>query len=111
MLPDSWFDFYQQDFQSGGDYYAISSRMTGFVTGYYTPQWSFLKNTLFKVDIGQFLAGDKGTRIDFSKQFDSGVIAGAYASFTDLSAEEFDEGSYTKGLYISIPFDSMSCMS
>lgn len=110
--PDSWFGFYEQDFQSGGtdgsDYTVISSGMTGFVTGYYAPQWSFLKNTLFKVGVGQFLAGDKGTRIDFSKQFDSGVIAGAYASFTDLSAEEFGEGSYTKGFYISIPFDIMT---
>ncbi len=110
--PDSWFGFYEQDFQSGGtegsDFTVISSGMTGFVTGYYAPQWIFLKNTLFKVGVGQFLAGDKGTRIDFSKQFDSGVIAGAYASFTDLSAEEFGEGSYTKGFYISIPFDIMT---
>ncbi len=110
--PDSWFGFYEQDFQSGetegSDFTVISSGMTGFVTGYYAPQWTFLKNTLFKVGVGQFLAGDKGTRIDFSKQFDSGVIAGAYASFTDLSAEEFGEGSYTKGFYISIPFDIMT---
>lgn len=110
--PDSWFGFYDQDHQDGGaygrDYTVVSSGVTGFATAYYSPQWSFLKNTLLKVGVGQFLAGDKGTRIDFSKQFDSGVIAGAYASFTDLSAEEFGEGSYTKGFYLSIPFDIMT---
>ncbi|MUK77070.1 YjbH domain-containing protein [Aliivibrio fischeri] len=110
--PGDWFGFYEQDHQEGGDYgrdyTVVSSGVTGFATAYYAPQWSFLKNTLLKVGVGQFLAGDKGTRIDFSKQFDSGVIAGAYASFTNLSAEEFGEGSYTKGFYLSIPFDIMT---
>lgn len=110
--PGEWFGFYEQDQQDGGaygrDYTVVSSGVTGFATAYYAPQWSVLENTLLKVGVGQFLAGDKGTRIDFSKQFNSGVIAGAYASFTDLSAEEFGEGSYTKGFYISIPFDIMT---
>lgn len=56
----------------------------------------------------QFLAGDVGTQINVSKQFKSGVIAGAFASFTDLSADEFGEGSFTKGFYLSIPFDIMT---
>ncbi|GEA60104.1 hypothetical protein VCO01S_12970 [Vibrio comitans NBRC 102076] len=58
--------------------------------------------------VGEFLAGDIGARLDFSKQFDSGVIAGVFASFSDLTPEEYGEGSFTKGFYISIPFDVMT---
>lgn len=110
--PESWFGVYEQPNQTGGDYgndYVVMDQgSTGFVTAYYMPKWSFLDSTLFKVGIGKFLAGDIGTRIDFSKQFDSGVIAGAYASFTDLSSDEYGEGSFTKGFYLSIPFDLMT---
>ena len=74
----------------------------------YYPQWDFLQDLMIQVDVGQFLAGDVGTQINVSKQFKSGVIAGAFASFTDLSAEEFGEGSFTKGFYLSIPFDIMT---
>ncbi|CAH0527240.1 YjbH domain-containing protein [Vibrio hippocampi] len=110
--PDSVFGLFSEDRQysnADGVYYQVQSQgVTGFVTGYYMPQWQFLESTLLKVGVGQFLAGDFGTRIDFSKQFDSGVIAGAYASFTDMSTEDYGEGSFTKGFYVSIPFDVMT---
>ncbi|MGR5287448.1 YjbH domain-containing protein [Vibrio maritimus] len=110
--PRSAFGVFDQEDQNipefGRPFKAAVNQTTGFVTGYYMPQWSFLDSTLFKVGFGQFLAGDVGTRLDFSKQFKSGVIAGAYASFTNLSSEEFGEGSFTKGFYVSIPFDIMT---
>ncbi|MFS1909702.1 YjbH domain-containing protein [Vibrio sp. 10N.286.48.B7] len=110
--PDSWFGVFteeQQYNEKDGRYYKVLTQgTTGFLTGYYMPQWSFIDNTLFKVGVGKFLAGDLGTRVDFSKQFDSGVIAGAYASFTNMSTEDFGEGSFTKGFYVSIPFDIMT---
>lgn len=46
--------------------------------------------------------------VDFSKQFKSGVTVGAYAAKTDLSAEEYGEGSFSKGFYVSIPMDIMT---
>jgi hypothetical protein len=49
-----------------------------------------------------------GARFDVSKQYKSGVIVGAYASRTNMSAEDFGEGSFTKGFYLSIPFDTVS---
>jgi hypothetical protein len=33
---------------------------------------------------------------------------GAYAAFTNVSSEEYGEGSFTKGFYLSIPFDLFS---
>lgn len=77
------------------------------VTGHLTAYWQlpFVKGGLAKVSVGRYLAGDKGATFDFSKRFDSGIVAGAYATVTDVSASEYGEGSFTKGIYISVPFD------
>nr|ELA9414590.1 YjbH domain-containing protein [Vibrio parahaemolyticus] len=110
--PQSYFGVYDEKWQNVPEYglpfQVIDKGFTGFVSGYYYPQWDFLQDLMIQVDVGQFLAGDVGTQINVSKQFKSGVIAGAFASFTDLSAEEFGEGSFTKGFYLSIPFDIMT---
>ncbi|EMW8524212.1 YjbH domain-containing protein [Vibrio parahaemolyticus] len=110
--PQSYFGVYDEKWQNvpeyGRPFQVIDKGFTGFVSGYYYPQWGFLQDLMIQVDVGQFLAGDVGTQINVSKQFKSGVIAGAFASFTDLSAEEFGEGSFTKGFYLSIPFDIMT---
>ncbi|EGA69191.1 hypothetical protein VISI1226_14866 [Vibrio sinaloensis DSM 21326] len=117
--PDSWFGVFSEDYFFYDESacsdpipqcqaYVLSQGTTGHVTGYYMPQWQFLDSTLFKVSAGKFLGGDMGARIDFSKQFKSGVIVGAYATFTDLTAEEYGEGSYNKGFYVSIPMDIMT---
>ena len=49
--------------------------------------------------------------VDFAKRFDSGIVVGAFAAFTDVSADEYGEGSFTKGFYLSIPFDLFSLKS
>ncbi|MFP6725746.1 MAG: YjbH domain-containing protein, partial [Alphaproteobacteria bacterium] len=41
----------------------------------------------------------------FRSEFDSGMAVGAWATFTNVSAEEFGEGSFDKGLYMRIPFE------
>jgi len=55
--------------------------------------------------IGKYLAGDKGATLDLSKGFKTGMRVGVFATFTDLSYEEFGEGSFDKGFYFSIPMD------
>ncbi|MGF1737322.1 YjbH domain-containing protein [Photobacterium satsumensis] len=110
--PDSAFGFFTEEDQfdpiTNRPYRVQTGAMTGHFTGYYQPQWDWLPNTLFKVSAGQYLTEDIGVTVDFSKQFDSGITAGAFATFTDLSSDEYGEGSYTKGFYISIPFDVMT---
>lgn len=56
-----------------------------------------------QVLIGKYLAGDKGITLDLSRRFNSGFTMGIFATKTNLSAEEFGEGSFDKGFYISIP--------
>lgn len=77
--------------------------LTGHASLYWQPE--FLPQSLIKIQAGRFLAGDEGVQFDFSHQFDSGVRAGAYAAFTNVSREDYGEGGFTKGFYLSIPFD------
>ncbi|WP_417559388.1 YjbH domain-containing protein [Marinomonas sp.] len=106
--PDSMFGIFKNDYAYGAGTKVLSRGTTGHLSIYYQPQWSFLEDTMFRVDMGKFLATDVGARFDFSKQYKSGVIVGAYASKTNMSAKDFGEGSFTKGFYLSIPFDTIS---
>jgi len=111
--PDSMFGFFSEenhyDPHTNRPYRVQTGTLTGHATAYYQPDW--FPNTLLKISAGQYLTEDKGVTVDFSKQFDSGVIVGAYATKTNLSSEEYGEGSFTKGFYISIPFDLMTIKS
>ncbi|MGL5487002.1 MAG: YjbH domain-containing protein [Shewanella sp.] len=79
--------------------------VTGHLTGYW--QLPYFDNITAKIAVGRYLAGDQGATFDFSKRFNSGVMLGAYATLTDVSSEEYGEGSFTKGIYVTIPFDLM----
>ncbi|WP_108652354.1 YjbH domain-containing protein [Dongshaea marina] len=79
--------------------------ITGHLTGYYQIPYGGL---LAKVSVGRYLAKDWGGTIDLSKTFANGIRAGFFATKTDVSAEEYGEGSFTKGFYLSIPFDVMT---
>ncbi len=95
----------QRSFDDDFAYFDYST-FTGHASVYWRPEP--LPDLQLTVSAGQFLAGDKGVNIDFAKRFDSGIIVGAYAAFTNVSAEEYGEGSFTKGFYVSIPFDLLS---
>jgi hypothetical protein len=75
---------------------------TGHVTLYYEPGFY---NLLFKLSAGQYLAHDRGGTIDISREFNSGVRAGVFATKTNVSAAQFGEGSFDKGLYLVLPLD------
>jgi hypothetical protein len=76
---------------------------TGHMTAYFAVPG--LKETEAKISVGRYLAQDVGATVDLSKRFTSGVVVGAFATITDVSADEYGEGSFTKGLYFTIPFD------
>ncbi len=57
---------------------------------------------------GRYLAKDSGISLNLSKTFKSGFVLGGYATKTDVSAEEFGEGSFDKGIFFSIPLDIVS---
>ena len=60
-----------------------------------------------KVSFGRYLAGDRGVTFDLSRQFDSGIRVGAFATVTNDDGARFGEGSFDKGFYFSIPLDTV----
>lgn len=93
---------FEQDF-GFRDYNVV----TGHVTGYYRG----FKDVLLSTSVGRYLAGDYGVTFDVSREFDNGVRFGAWSTFTNVSRKDFGEGSFDKGIYISVPFDVMTTRS
>lgn len=56
-----------------------------------------------KISYGEYLAGDIGATIELSRTFRNGIKFGMFASNTNVSSEEFGEGSFDKGVFFSIP--------
>jgi hypothetical protein len=56
-----------------------------------------------QLDVGRYLAGDYGATVRLERVFDNGWRVGAFATFTDVSFEDFGEGSFDKGITIDIP--------
>ncbi|EPC04135.1 hypothetical protein L861_02150 [Litchfieldella anticariensis FP35 = DSM 16096] len=78
------------------------STWTGHLTAYME---TGIQDVLAKVSIGRYLAKDIGTTFDLSREFDSGVRMGAWATFTD-AGDDYGEGSFDKGVYLSLPVDA-----
>ncbi|KKO47068.1 polysaccharide biosynthesis protein [Arsukibacterium ikkense] len=95
----------QRSYENDFDFFDYKV-LTGHANIYWQPE--FLDNTLLTFNIGRFLAKDVGVNVDFAKRFDSGIVVGAYAAVTNASSADYGEGSFTKGFYVSIPFDLFS---
>ena len=78
---------------------------TGFVSIFYA---SPFYNFDLAVHLGKYLAKDKGRTIEIRRTFDNGFSIGAFVTNTDVSASDFGEGSFDKGLYFKIPFEALS---
>ena len=84
------------------------STFTGHVTAYtQTGLWDILA----KGSAGRYLAGDYGGTLDLSRRFANGITVGAWATRTDVSSEDFGEGSFDKGIYFTFPFDAFFARS
>jgi hypothetical protein len=75
---------------------------TGHVSLYYASPWYDLN---FMASAGQFLAGDRGISFQMTRRFATGVEVGAFFTKTNVSAAQFGEGSFDKGIVIRIPLD------
>lgn len=84
------------------------SVFTGHVSAYFR---DLVPGTLITTSVGRYLAGDFGMTLDLAREFSNGVRMGAWATFTNVSAAKFGEGSFDKGFYLSIPFDLLTTRS
>jgi hypothetical protein len=73
---------------------------TGHVSLYYASPWYDLN---FALRAGRYLAGDRGLTVEMTRRFDSGVEIGAFFTKTNVSAQDFGEGSFDKGIIIRFP--------
>lgn len=74
---------------------------TGHVSAYY----QFDRGYYGQLDVGRYLAGDLGATLTLAREFDNGWKIGAFATLTDVSARDFGEGSFDKGITLTIPID------
>ncbi len=77
---------------------------TGHATLYWDTGWNGVDVGL---SAGRYLAGDLGVTMGVSRTFKNGVSVGAFATKTDVSAAQFGEGSFDKGIFVNIPFDAI----
>ncbi len=91
----------QRDYDQRLDF--INYKIT---TGHLNTYYKFpYKGLIGEFHAGQFLAGDRGVQFGLVREFDSGIALGGWATFTNVSAEQFGEGSFDKGIYMRIPFE------
>jgi hypothetical protein len=90
----------QRDFDQG-----FGFRDYDVVTGHLSAYYAFENGLHAQIDVGRYLAGDWGATFSLDREFRNGWRIGAYATFTDVSFEDFGEGSFDKGLRFTIPLE------
>lgn len=77
-------------------------------TGHASAYYDFGGGYLGQVNVGRYLAGDYGATFSFDREFDNGFRVGAFFTLTDVSFDDFGEGSFDKGIRFSVPVDWIS---
>ena len=80
-----------------GDFTAL----TGHLSAYYDAGNGYHA----QVDVGRYLAGDWGGTFTLNREFENGWTIGGYVTLTDMPFDQFGEGSFDKGIIVTIPFD------
>ncbi|MBA3911143.1 MAG: YjbH domain-containing protein [Rhodobacter sp.] len=75
------------------------------VTGHVSAYYDFGNGFLGQLDVGKYLAGDIGATVSIDRVFVNGWRVGAFATVTDVSAEDFGSGGFDKGIRFTIPLN------
>jgi hypothetical protein len=78
--------------------------VNGFVSAYWASPYH---NYDFAAHLGRYLAEDVGGTFEVRRTFDNGWQVGLWATFTDVSTEDFGEGSFDKGFFFKIPLSGL----
>ncbi len=74
------------------------------VTGHVSAYWDMGNSYYGQIDVGRYLARDLGATFTFERRFDNGWRIGAFATFTNVPFADFGEGSFDKGINVTVPF-------
>ncbi|MFC5739246.1 YjbH domain-containing protein [Sinirhodobacter huangdaonensis] len=77
-------------------------------SGHLSAYYDFGQGYRGEIDAGRYLAKDWGATISFDREFDNGFRVGAFFTLTDVSFDDFGEGSFDKGIRLSIPISWLS---
>ena len=88
----------QRDYDGG-----LGFRDYDIVTGHASAYYELGRDYRVQLDAGRYLAGDWGATLTFDRVFANGWRVGAFATLTDVSAKQFGEGSFDKGIHVTIP--------
>ena len=72
-------------------------------TGHVSAYWDMGNGFHAQLDAGRYLARDWGATLTLDREFGNGWKVGAFATLTDVPFDEFGEGSFDKGIRITIP--------
>lgn len=75
------------------------------VTGHVSAYYEFGGGFVGQLDVGRYLAGDVGATVSLDRVFANGWSVGAFATVTDVSAEDFGNGGFDKGVRFTIPLN------
>ena len=73
------------------------------ITGHASAYYDFGNGYVGQVDAGRYLAGDWGATFAMDREFNNGFKIGAYFTLTDVSFDDFGEGSFDKGIRFTVP--------
>ena len=91
----------QRDFQKN-----FAHQNYDVVTGHASIYWaSPFYNYDVALHVGRYLAKDIGATLEVTRTFANGWEIGLFATLTDVPFEDFGEGSFDKGLKVTIPFN------
>jgi hypothetical protein len=74
-------------------------------TGHVSAYFAFANGFHGQIDLGRYLAGDWGGSFSVDREFENGWRVGAYFTLTNMPFDEFGEGSFDKGIRVTIPTD------
>lgn len=72
-------------------------------TGHASAYYQFNNGYSAQLDVGRYLAGDVGATVTLEREFANGWRVGGFFTLTDVSSEDFGEGSFDKGIKLTIP--------
>ncbi|MFX0543387.1 YjbH domain-containing protein [Roseovarius sp. S4756] len=75
----------------------------GVTTGHVSAYWDMGNGFQAQVDTGRYLAGDWGATFSLDREFNNGWKIGAFATLTDVPFSTFGEGSFDKGIRLTVP--------
>ena len=89
----------QRDYDRKLDHLDYST-YTAFASAYWATPFN---NYDVALHVGKYLAKDYGATLEVRRTFNNGWQVGLWATKTNVSAEDFGEGSFDKGMFFRIP--------